>query len=205
MTGLPLLLALALSIAVLLWLSGTRGILFVVAGIALLGGVFTVTRIGMVEQESASPRKTGVQSLASTRHAFIGRFTRNENWLAMAEAIASRGNTADATGILIAAVKQHPRDYALWTGLGTMMTEHLGRLNPGAELAFERAIQLAPTYPAPRYFYGLAKLRSGDRRGALAEWQAVLESAPADASWRGLVEDQIRAIDRSPAPDQAAK
>lgn len=204
MTGFLPLLVLALSIAALLWLSGTRGIFFAVAGIALLGGVFAVNRIGIVEQELSSRRRAGVQSLASTRHAFIGRFTRNENWLAMAEAIALRGNTADATGILIAAVKQHPRDYALWTGLGMMMTEHLGRLNPGAELAFERAIELAPTYPAPRYFYGLAKLRSSDRRGALAEWQAVLESAPADASWRGLVEDQIRAIDETPAPDQAA-
>ena len=76
-----------------------------------------------------------------------------------------------------------------------MLTAHGGGLNPGAELAFERAIDLAPTYPTPRYFYGLAKMQSDDRAGALAEWRAVLASAPADASWRGLVEDRIAATE----------
>lgn len=196
MTALLSLFGLALAIAVLLWLAGLRGLVFAVAAIGLLGGVVATQRVVSVSDGSvAVPGQARVQSLAATRHAFIGRFTRSENWLAMADSIASRGNTADAAGILIAAVKQHPRDYALWTGLGSMLTAHGGGLNSGAELAFERAIDLAPTYPAPRYFYGLARLQSGDRQGALAEWRKILTTAPAGASWRGLVEAEISRID----------
>lgn len=194
MSGLLSCLALALLIAVLLWFAGARGSFLAVGIVALLAGSFTFDRLSRVQLEppSAKPRQD-VQALASLRHAFTGRFTRGEHWLTMADSMAARGNTADAAGVLIAAVKQHPRDYVLWTGLGTMMTAHGGGLNPGAELAFERAIDLAPAYPAPRFFYGLAKLQSGDREGALAQWRAVLASAPANASWRGLVEDQIKA------------
>lgn len=192
MIGLLAIIAIALLVVTLLWLSGTRGVILAVAIVALVGGGLAFDRLQSVESTAEPPiRRPPVQSLAPTRHAFAGRFTRGENWLAMADSIAARGNTADAAGILIAAVKQHPRDYMIWTGLGTILTEHMGALNPGAELAFERAINLAPTYPAPRYFYGLAKLKSGDQKGALAEWQTVLANAPADASWRGLVEDRI--------------
>lgn len=202
MSGLLTCIALGLLVAALLWLSGARGAILEVALASLIGGALLFDRLRLAPTKAASTdHRQEVQSLASLRHAFTGRFTRGENWLAMADSMAARGNTADAAGILIAAVKQHPRDYALWTGLGTMLTAHTGGLNPGAELAFERAIDLAPTYPAPRYFYGLAKMQSGDRKGALAEWRAVLQSAPADASWRGLVEGQITATETSRAPD----
>lgn len=202
MSGLMACLAMGLLVAALLWLSGARGMIFAVALVALFGGGLAFARLHSVQTvpESAVSRHQ-VQSLAPVRHAFTGQFTGGESWLAMADSMAARGNTADAAGILIAAVKQHPRDYALWTGLGTMLTEHGGGLNPGAELAFERAINLAPNYPAPRYFYGLAKLRSGDRAGAIAQWRAVLANAPANASWRPLVEDRIKATGMSRAPD----
>ena len=36
------------------------------------------------------------------------------------------------------------------------------RLTPPAELAFRRAAALNPAHPAPAFFYGLARARSGD-------------------------------------------
>lgn len=202
MSGLLPCIALTLPIAALLWLAGVRGVILAVALPALLGGGFAFDHLRLTQSEPGSARpRQAVQSLASIRHAFTGQFVGGERWLAMADSMAARGNTVDAAGILIAAVKQHPRDYTLWTGLGTMLTEHGGGLNPGAELAFDRAIKLAPAYPTPRYFYGIAKMQSGDRAGALSEWRAVLANAPANASWRGLVEDQIEATETSRAPD----
>lgn len=201
MTGTLVCLALALLVAGLLRVAGARGFILAIALGALLGGAFAFDRLRLPRSETETAEtRPNVPSLATSRHAFTGQFTGGERWLAMADSMAARGHTADAVGILMAAVKQHPRDYSLWTGLGTMLTEHGGGLNPGAELAFERAIELAPTYPAPRYFYGIAKLRSGDRQGALAEWRAVLATAPADASWRGLVEDRIRTIEAPRGP-----
>jgi cytochrome c-type biogenesis protein CcmH/NrfG len=52
-----------------------------------------------------------------------------------------------------------------------------------------------PNHPAPRFFYGLALARSGDRAGALALWKGILATAPADASWRPLVEGGIATLE----------
>ena len=67
-----------------------------------------------------------------------------------------------------------------------------------AELAYKRAAQVAPGYPGPPFFYGLALARSGDRPGAVAVWQQILKTAPKDASWRPLVEQGVAALDRQP-------
>jgi cytochrome c-type biogenesis protein CcmH/NrfG len=94
------------------------------------------------------------------------------------------------------AVKEHPRDPSLWVGLGNALVDHAGVLMPPAQLAYERAAELSPGYPAPRFFFGLALARSGNRAAAIALWRQVLADAPAQASWRPLVEDAILAIER---------
>lgn len=204
MSGLILGTAMALVAAFMLRLAGARGLILALAGVALVGGTLAFHMLqpsGTMPDARPTASHNQFTPLAPMRHAFTGQFTGGERWLAMADSLAARGNTADAAGILIAAVKLHPRDYSLWTGLGTMLTNHAGGLNPGAQLAFDRAIAMAPNYPAPRYFLGVAKSESGDREGALAEWRAVLANAPPNASWRGLVEDRINATESSPATD----
>ena len=194
--------AIGLAVAGLLLIAGARGLVLAVAVVSLAGGILLFDRVRSDPLPSSAPPKHRAlppPSLASLRHAFTGQFTSGERWLRMADSMAARGNTADAAGVLIAAVKQHPRDYSLWIGLGNMLTDHGSGLNPGARLAFERAVELAPDYPAPRFFYGLAKARSGDPQGALADFRAVLAGAPANASWRPLVENQIRTTEAVPA------
>ena len=90
-------------------------------------------------------------------------------------------------------------DPTLWVGLGNALVDHSGVLTPPAQLAFERARDLAPTYPAPGFFLGLALARSGEGAAAIAIWRSVLAEAPAEASWRPLVEDAILAIEKPQA------
>lgn len=194
MSGLGICVALAVAVAILLRLSGVRGLFMALASAALVAGCLSFNAMSTnvsarVDRPAIAARPPA--SLAADRYAFMGRFTASERWLGMADAIASRGNSADAAGVLIAAVKQHPRDYALWIGLGNMLTDHSDGLNPGARLAYERAIDIAPTYPAPRYFLGLAEARSGNVVEARRQWAGVLANAPANASWRPLVEDRL--------------
>lgn len=189
---LPYIVPAVLAVA-LLRLAGARGLILVATLVVLLGGGFVFANAGREPRGAETGRPApGVQSLAPVRHAFIGNFTRSENWMAMADSMAARGKTVDAVGILTAAVKAHPRDYTLWTALGSMLATHGDGLNPAAEMSFDRAIRLAPTYPMPRFYYGIARMQSGDREGALEQWRILLANAPADASWRGLVEDRIR-------------
>ncbi|HET9458856.1 MAG TPA: tetratricopeptide repeat protein [Sphingomicrobium sp.] len=133
--------------------------------------------------------------LTRLRHAFFGQFSGAEPWLRIAEALASRGKTQDAVGALRSAVREHPGDPALWIGLGNALVDHSKGLTPASELAFRRAAELAPGHPAPPFFMGLALARSGDREGALRLWQAVLANAPAEASWKPLVEEAVAVLE----------
>ena len=109
--------------------------------------------------------------LTGARQALIGHFDYADTWLNMADALASRGNTLDAAKLLQSQAERHPRDYKLWIGLGNALTDHARTITPAGRLAFERAAELAPGYPAPPFFLGLAEARSGNTEAAVRLWQ----------------------------------
>jgi cytochrome c-type biogenesis protein CcmH len=69
-----------------------------------------------------------------------------------------------------------------------------GIMTPAAQLAFDRAAELAPGHPGPKFFYGLALIQSGRFVEAEAIWQALLADTPPEVSWRPLVEDRLRVL-----------
>jgi len=182
----------------LLWLRGpmlqlaAASLLIGASGYALQG------RPGLSGSPRAAAANRVVVPLTGARDAFFGEFTPSGHWLLLSDSMARRGDTADAAGILRSAVREHPRDVALWVGLGNALVDHAGMLTPAAQLAYERAVELAPGHPAAPFFSGLALARSGDRAGALALWREILAEAPADASWRPMVEDAIAALEPPP-------
>lgn len=182
---------------------GVRGALLQLAGAALLFGAAGYAVQGRPDL-GGSPRAQGQAPapipLTTLRHAFFGQFSAGSSWLTIAESYASRGRTRDAVGVLRSAVRQHPRNIALWVGLGNALVDHASALTPAAQLAYSRAAELAPAHPAPKFFYGLALARSGERAGALALWNSVLADAPAEAGWRPYVEDAIAALGDGRAP-----
>jgi len=169
---------------------------FTTAALLLAGAAYAF--FGGSTPDSAVGRSPLPASLVTERNAFLGQFNGANHWLILADGFAGRGNTQDAAAILQSAVRAHPRNYALWLGLGNALTDHARRLTPAAQLAFARSAQFSPTSPAPGYFLGRAKLRSGDREGALAEWRKILADAPANAGWRPIVEDSIAMADSAP-------
>ena len=189
------------------WLLRVRGamlqlvaasLLFGAAGYAFLG------RPGLQSSPRATEQREAPIPLTNLRHAFFGRFTPTEHWLVISESLASRGKTQEAAGVLQSAVREHPGDPALWIGLGNALADHAGTLTPASDLAYRRAVELSPGYPAPRFFYGLALARSGDGKAAIALWRQILAEAPADASWRPVVEDAIAALEGPRRKPQAA-
>lgn len=196
---LALLVALALGA---LRLMGLRGAMLLLAAAALLFGSAGYAVQGWPGL-AGSPRTAGAEGtpipLTSIRHAFFGNFTASEHWLLLSEALARRGNTTDAVGVLQAAVRRNPDEPQLWVGLGNALVDHARGLTPASEYAYRRGAELSPGYPAAPFFFGVALLRSGDRGAALAVWQEVLADAPADASWRPLVEDAVAAVQAPPA------
>jgi cytochrome c-type biogenesis protein CcmH len=180
-----------------LWLVRIRGGLLTAAAAALLLGASGYALQGSPEVRAA-PAQGGeghdIFPLTDARHAFFGYFTPAESWLRMSEALERDGQSEDAVGILQNAAKRYPGDPQLWIGLGNALVDHARGLTPPAELAYRRAAQLAPGHPGAPFFYGLALARSGDRRAAVAMWQQILRTAPADAGWRPLVEQGVAAL-----------
>ena len=188
-----------------LWLLRLRGPMLTASAAALLVGASGYAlqgRPGLPGTSMSQDRPSAIVPLADARHAFFERFSGAEGWLVMAEALERRGRTEESAGLLQNAVRTRPGDQQLWIGLGNALVAHSNGLTPPAELAFRRAAALNPAHPAPWFFYGLARARSGDRKGALAIWRDLLTNAPEDAKWRPLVEAGIAALD--PAAGQAA-
>lgn len=201
MTGWVILLVLILGSLAALWFLGLRGALLQASAAALLfgaAGYAVQGRPGLAGAPTRSESAGDVIPLTEARQAFFGSFTRNGHWLAISDALARDGKSADAAGILQSAVREHPDDAELWVGLGNALVDHAHVLTPPAELAYRRAAELAPGHPAAPFFYGLALARSGDPQAAVAIWRRTLANAPPKASWRPLVERGIAAFSRPP-------
>jgi cytochrome c-type biogenesis protein CcmH len=200
MSGWLILAALAVLALGAFRLLGLRGPMLQLGAAALLAGSAGYAlqgRPSLTGSPRASAESRQVLPLTGARNAFYGRFTRTGHWLMMSDSLARKGRSADAAGLLRSAVREHPNDSALWVGLGNALVDHAGMLTPAAQLAYERAVELAPGHPAAPFFFGVALARSGDRAAAVALWRQVLAGAPADASWRPLVEDAIAALEES--------
>lgn len=195
-------------IAAGLWFFGIRGPVMTMAAAALMFGC-----AGYVLQGSpglaGSPRESAERpppmALAGARQTLLGQFDPSDNWLNMADALSSRGRTEDAARLLSAQVERHPGDFKLWIGLGNALADHAQTLSPAARLAFRRASALAPGHPAPAFFLGLAEARSGNPEAARRIWIEILKAAPADASWRPMVEQGVIATGGSVPPPPASK
>ena len=188
-----------------LWLLKVRGAFLMFAASAMLFGSVGYALQGHPQYEG-SPRKAASAEppipLANIRHEFFGHFTGEESWLSISEALARSGDTEGSVNVLQNAVGKHPGNAQLWVGLGNALVDHAGGLTPASQFAYQRAAELSPGHPAAPFFMGLALARSGDRNGALALWKGILADAPANASWRPVVEDAIAAL-QTPRKPQA--
>jgi cytochrome c-type biogenesis protein CcmH len=195
-----------LSIACL-WLFGVRFGLLKACAAALMVGAAGYAFQGSPDLPGAPARNTEARQvlpLTEARHAFFGQFTPSESWLRMSEALARDGEGEEAVGILQNAIGRYPGDPQLWIGLGNALVDHARGLTPAAEFAYQRAAEAAPGHPAAPFFYGLARARSGDRRGAVEIWKRLLGHAPKDAAWRPLVEQGVAALSKPSAAQPQA-
>ena len=181
-----------------IWTAAAAALMVAASGYALQG------RPGTGEAQPRTRAEDKALILTEARHAFFGDFGPGESWMRMAEALGRSGKTRDAVGILANATQRSPGDPQLWAGLGNALVDHAGMITPPAEYAFRRSAELAPGNPAGPFFHGLALARSGDRAGAVRLWRSILAAAPAEASWRPLIEQGVAALE-SPAAAPPAR
>jgi cytochrome c-type biogenesis protein CcmH/NrfG len=180
------------------------------AGLQLLAAALLLALAGYAWQgrpdlagsPKAPPQTEAVpdSAFAQMRQDMLGRFDTADRWLTIAEGFQRRGDTRGAAGLIRSALREHPDNAILWIGYGNALVIHAGGLiTPAAQLAFERAAQLAPDHPAPRFFFGLALAQSGRLDEAERVWRALIDGAPADAPWRAQVEQQLQMLEQARA------
>lgn len=196
--GWLLLLLMALVLLIALWRLGRLD----TAGLQLLGAAVLVAMAGYAWQGSPGMagkpvpppvrEKLPDSAFADTRESMLGTFDSAARWLTIAEGYQRRGDTQNAAGVIRAGLRSSPRDPDLWVGLGNALVIHAdGMMTPAAQLAFQRAAQIAPEHPGPKFFYGLALAQGGKFDEAEALWRKLLDTSPADATWRPMVEERL--------------
>lgn len=134
-------------------------------------------------------------AFATLRRDMFGQFDTADRWLSIAEGRLRRGDTRGAAGVIRSAIRAHPDNSILWTGYGDALVLHGGGvLSPAADLAFRRAVALAPRHPGPRIFHGIALAQNGRFEEAERLWRQALALSPADAAWREGLEQQIEMV-----------
>lgn len=209
-----LLLAGAVMLGLWRWVRRDMGLMQFLAAALLvaLAGYASQGRPGL----AGAPKAQATQAMrppsdfAQLRRELLGEFDRAGAWMTTAEAAAQSGNTLSAVKMLQGQLEQSPRDMDLWLGLADALVQHAGgMLNPAAEMAFNRAAQVAPEHPAPRFFYGLAMARMCQFEVAEQFLTEVLAMPQTTDRWRahvareraGFVQRRAAAA-RSPEPPQ---
>ena len=80
-----------------------------------------------------------------------------------------------------------------------------GIVTEDARQAYEKILRLEPGRVEPRFWLALAKEQDGDLAQAEQEYQRLLAEAPAEASWRGAVEDRLKTVRARLAAGHAPK
>ena len=120
-----------------------------------------------------------------------------EGWRMLGWSYLQVGRNADAAQAYgrAAALDPHNGEYLSAEGEATVLAAS-GQVTPPAEQIFRKAVSLDPADPRARYYLAIAKDQRGDAKGAMADWIALLKSAPAEAPWapevRGFVEKLAR-------------
>ncbi len=129
---------------------------------------------------------------ASERMQFLNKYGETGTVLATADAFNRMGEDASAVGLLANMIARHPRDIDLRIAYAhALLVVANGTMTPAVRLAYDRAEQIAPTHPAPRYFRGLAQVETGDMAGAEQTWRALDASLPPGSLWKAPLEKRL--------------
>ncbi len=166
-------------------------------------------------QRSAEPvAETGIAGLiAKVEERLQAHPEDGQGWDVIAPVYLRQGRFMDAAQAFQRAIRllgETPRRLA---GLGeASVLAADGIVTEDAKRAFTRLNELEPARPEPRFWLALAKEQDGQLAEALADYRALIAAAPADADWRGAVDERVRSLsaklegtEQKPAPGPSAE
>ena len=110
-----------------------------------------------------------------------------EGWRMLGWSYVQTARYADAAAAYGRAAALDPKAEYLSAQGEALVQAANGQVTPDARAAFHKAVAADPSDPRARYFLAVDKDQQGDHKGAMADWIALLKSAPPDAPWAGEV------------------
>jgi cytochrome c-type biogenesis protein CcmH len=111
-----------------------------------------------------------------------------EGWRMLGWAFFETGKFGESATAYGRATQIDPKKADYWSSLGeAKVLAGAGDVPPDAKAAFERAVALNSKDPRARYFLAVAKDISGDHKGAIDDWIALLRDTPPGAPWEADV------------------
>ncbi len=129
-----------------------------------------------------------------------------DGWRTLGWAFYETGKFAESASAYARATQINPGKAEYWSSLGeARVMGGSGNVPPEAKLAFEKAVALDPKDPRARYFLGVARDMSGDHKGAIDDWFALLADTPPGAPWEADVRRLIADIGRKEKIEVASR
>ena len=129
-----------------------------------------------------------------------------EGWRMLGWSYMSTGRFAEAANAYARASTLDPANADYLSARGEALTKAAdGHVTPEARKAFAAAAKLDPTDPRARYFLAAARDQDGDHAGAMADWIALLKSAPPGAPWAADVRRFVINIAQARGEDVSGK
>jgi cytochrome c-type biogenesis protein CcmH len=139
--------------------------------------------------------QTGQADLAESVRRLGAKLAKDPNhldgWVLYGRTLAELGRYDEARTAFERAIAMSPDDPALHAQLGeTIMAAANGVVGPAAEAEFRKGA----SDPSARFYLAIELQQHGDTDGAKTALTKLLADAPADASWRGIVAQQLEAL-----------
>ncbi len=129
-----------------------------------------------------------------------------QGWQMLGWALFQSQKFAEAGQAYARATQIDPKNANYWSSLGeARVLAGPGDVSKDAKTAFERAVAIDPKDPRARYFLAVARDISGDHKGAIDDWFALLADTPAGAPWEADVRQLIAEIGAKEKIDVATR
>ncbi len=107
-----------------------------------------------------------------------------EGWRMLGWSYFQTGRYGDAAKAYARAIALKPDGVGYQSAYGEVLVQEAGgQVTPAAAAAFEKAAAQDGADARARYFLGVRKADTGDRKGAIEDWLKLLADSPADAPW----------------------
>jgi cytochrome c-type biogenesis protein CcmH len=129
-----------------------------------------------------------------------------EGWRMLGWSYFSTQRFSESAAAYLKAIKLRPA-FAEFRSLRgeALVSAANGMVTADAMRVFEEALALDPADPKARFFKGLAKAQAGEKRAALDDWIAILNSADPNEPWFSEIKSRVAELGREIGVDVATR